>query len=54
MKKLVTLLFAAMLLLTTMTAIAEEENNMNWAYGEDATEQWKCRNDLLHRRLLWT
>ena len=33
MKKFVTLLLAAMMLLTAMTAIAEEETAMNWAYG---------------------
>ncbi len=33
MKKFVAMLLAAMMLLTTLTAIAEEENNMNWAYG---------------------
>ena len=33
MKKLVTLLLAAMMLLTVMTAVAEEEIVMNWAYG---------------------
>ena len=33
MKKFVTLLLTALMLLTAMTAIAEEENTMNWAYG---------------------
>ena len=33
MKKFVTLLLAAMMLLTAMTAFAEEANTMNWAYG---------------------
>ena len=33
MKKLVTLLLAAMMLLTAMTSFAEEANTMNWAYG---------------------
>ena len=33
MKKFVAILLAAMMLLTAMTAIAEEENTMNWAYG---------------------
>ena len=33
MKKLVTLLLAAMMLLTVMTAVAEEKTVMNWAYG---------------------
>ena len=33
MKKLVTLVLAAMMLLTAMIAFAEEENMMNWAYG---------------------
>ena len=33
MKKFVAMLLAAMMLLTAMTAIAEEENTMNWAYG---------------------
>ena len=32
MKKLVALLLAA-LLLTAVTAFAEEDNTMNWAYG---------------------
>jgi hypothetical protein len=32
-KKLVTLVLAAMMLLTAMIAFAEEENMMNWAYG---------------------
>lgn len=33
MKKFVTLLLAAMMLLTAMIAIAEEETAMKWAYG---------------------
>ena len=33
MKKLVTILLAAMLLMTAMTAVAEEETAMNWAYS---------------------
>ena len=33
MKKFVAMLLAAMMLLTAMTAIAEEKTVMNWAYG---------------------
>ena len=33
MKKFVAMLLAAMMLLTAMTAIAEENTIMNWAYG---------------------
>ena len=33
MKKFIAMLLAAMMLLTAMTAIAEEENTTNWAYG---------------------
>ena len=33
MKKFVAILLAAMMLLTAMTAIAEEGNTTNWAYG---------------------
>ena len=33
MKKFVSMLLAAMMLLTAMTAFAEEANTMNWAYG---------------------
>ena len=33
MKKFVAMLLAAMMLLTAMTAIAEEGNTTNWAYG---------------------
>ena len=33
MKKLFTILLAAMMLLAAMTAIAEEKDTMNWAYG---------------------
>ena len=33
MKKFVTILLAAMMLLTAMTAVAEEKTDMNWAYG---------------------
>ena len=32
MKKLFTLLLAAMMLLTAMTVLSEEETKMNWAY----------------------
>ena len=33
MKKFVAMLLAAMMLLTVMTAVAEEKTVMNWAYG---------------------
>lgn len=33
MKKFAAILFAAMMLLAVMTAVAEEKTVMNWAYG---------------------
>ena len=33
MKKFVAMLLATMMLLTVMTAVAEEKTVMNWAYG---------------------
>ncbi len=33
MKKIAAVLLAAVMMLTGLTALAEEENNMNWAYG---------------------
>ena len=33
MKKLLAIILAALMMMTAMTAFAEEETNMNWAYG---------------------
>ncbi|MBQ9633278.1 MAG: hypothetical protein IJV04_10280, partial [Lachnospiraceae bacterium] len=33
MKKLIAVVLAALMMMTAMTAFAEEETNMNWAYG---------------------